>query len=414
MGFWNPEAARRQNLLLIRLGYLRESALRSLLRRPDLRLALLDDQSAPYLATADYALPVGDVHDEAAVLDQARRFVSRFGAAGVLTFQDSSLQLLAQLAEEFDLPGWERGPLLLATNKQLTREALARRGLPSPRFAVVGSAQEAAAAVADLGLPAVMKPTDRSAGRGVVVVASSAGVDQGYRTAWANSLSGLVLIEEYMHGPEFSVESATAGGTTVILAIAAKTTTEGSARVEMGHAVPADLPADQARSVRELARDGLGAIGFQRGMAHTEIKLTAQGPRIVEINPRLAGDCIPELVELACGVDPYQVAADLATDRRPDVLAVEAADARQGAAIRFLSAAPGRVVAVEGVEEVASQLAPGLDRLSVFARVGDRVRQLSSNLERVGYVLAHAPTSSAAVSLAATWAARIRVVTEPV
>ncbi|HSR24210.1 MAG TPA: ATP-grasp domain-containing protein, partial [Candidatus Eisenbacteria bacterium] len=335
-----------ENLLLLRLGYLREFALTSLLRRSDVRLAVLDDHASPHLRAADWALPVTDVHDQAAVLDLCRGFLRRHGAGGVLTFQDSSLLAAARLAAEFDLPGWEREPLARAIDKHATRAALARAGLPCPRHAVAGSLQEAAAALTGIGLPAVLKPTDRSAGRGVVVVTSWEQLESRYETARAGSLAGRVLVEEFMDGPEVSVESATADGRTTVLAVTGKAADASDPCVEMGHVVPCGLAPEQERAARELARSALRAIGFRRGVAHTEVKITPRGPQIVEINARVAGDCIPELVHLASGVNLYDVAADLALGMRVGAPEAGADRFHDAAAIRFLAARPGRIVRV--------------------------------------------------------------------
>jgi biotin carboxylase len=402
-----------ENLLLLRLGYLREFALRSLLRRADLRLAVLDDHASPHLRAADWALPVTDVHDQAAVLELCRRFVRRHGARAVLTFQDSSLLAAADLAAEFGLPGWEREPLTRAIDKHAMRTALVRSGLPCPRFALARSLHEAAAALTDVRLPAVLKPTDRSAGRGVVVLNDREQLESRYETARAGSLAGRVLVEEFMEGPEVSVESATADGLTTILAVTGKATDPSDPSVEMGHVVPCGLPPEQERAARELARAALRAIGLRSGVAHTEVKITPRGARVVEINARVAGDCIPELVDLASGVNLYDVAADLALGERVRAPEVAADGFRQAAAIRFLAAPPGRIVRVEGVEAVAARLDPRHERLGVFRPAGTIAPPLTSNLERLGYVLVRAETPAAASARALELASRLAVVTEP-
>lgn len=402
-----PEA-----LLLLRLGYLREFGLRSLLRRPDLRLAVLDDHASPHLRAADWALPVTDVHDGAAVLALCRRFLREHGAGGVLTFQDSSLLHASDLAAEFSLPGWEREPLGRALDKHACREALARCGLPCPRYAASGSLRETEAALAEVGLPAVLKPTDRSAGRGVVVVTSREQLPARYETARAGSLRGRVLVEELMEGPEVSVESATADGRTTVLAVTGKAVDPSDPCVEMGHVVPCGLAPEQERAAGDLACSALEAIGFRWGVSHTEVKLTARGPRVVEINARVAGDCIPELVRLASGLNLYDVAADLALGRTA-AAAGSGGGGGRAAAIRFLTARPGRIARVEGVEEVAARLDPRHERLAVFQAAGTLVPPLVSNLERMGFVLATAESPAAAAARARELAARLSVVTEP-
>src|SRR5262249_34502807 len=147
-----------------------------------------------------------------------------------------------------------------------------------------------------------------------------------------------------------------------------KLATRDSSFVELGQAVPARLPGALGAEVREIATAALKAVGYDHGIAHTEMILTTDGPRIVEVNPRPAGDCILDLLRLTSGVDLYDIAADLALGNAVDLDALAATEFTGAAAIRFLTAEPGVVRRVDGVTEASALLDRARERLVLLTR----------------------------------------------
>ncbi|MEU6207654.1 ATP-grasp domain-containing protein, partial [Micromonospora musae] len=128
-----------------------------------------------------------------------------------------------------------------------------------------------------------------------------------------------ILVEELLVGPEISVETATAGGATKILAVTRKQTGFAPLFMETGHTVNAGDPlADEEGEVARVTRAAIAALDVTEGVCHVELILTSSGPAVVEVNGRLAGDLIPYLVDLARGCDPCLVAAQVAVGDEPD------------------------------------------------------------------------------------------------
>ncbi|WP_237409195.1 ATP-grasp domain-containing protein [Streptomyces sp. M2CJ-2] len=257
---------------------------------------------------------------------------------------------------------------------------------------------------ASYGFPFVVKPADATASIGVQCVEGPDDtgrvwdeVDRlvGTRTDRVSSLFVLrdFLMEEYLDGPEFSVESFSFAGRHVIVAITEKFTAEGHF-AELGHAVPARLPARDEDALRDAVRGFLDVMGLRDGVCHTEVRLTARGPRVIESHNRIAGDVIPELVHGAYGIDLISLALS-----HPFGLAEELPDrprSHGGACVRALVGAPGaRVESVAGVEEARG--ADGVIDVRISARPGDTVRPLRDNWDRLGLVAVAAGDTDAAV-----------------
>jgi biotin carboxylase len=131
-------------------------------------------------------------------------------------------------------------------------------------------------------------------------------------------------------------------------------------------------------------------VGFDFGPAHTEIRATPQGPVVVEINPRLAGGMIPELVRHATGIDLLETLLDLLLGRPVQLDPVR----REVAGIRFLTAdRPGRLHGFTGVPEargLATVREVVADKLP-----GTAVQPAENAYHRLGHVLAAGPERAA-------------------
>ncbi|MFG2870714.1 ATP-grasp domain-containing protein [Streptomyces sp. NPDC048338] len=406
-------------LLLVRVGCLREQALTSWTARPDIELAVAESATAAYLRLADRQIPLSPERPADEVYEACRAALAAApGPKGVIGFLDSTLPLVARLAEEFGLPGCSPRTLQSLTDKTWARERFAESGVPGPRFRVLRAdtaPDDRQGAVGGLSYPLILKPADSSAGRGVVRADGPAELDAAWETAARFTRTGSLLAEEELIGDEISVETVTVDGRTVVLACTEKLSTRGTSFVELGQASPARLPAALDAEVRDVAGAALKAVGYDHGIAHTEMILTADGPRIIEVNPRPAGDCIADLVRLTTGVDVYGIAADLALGLPVDLDALEASGRTPsgGAAIRFLTGEPGVVRRVDGVAEAAARLDPARERLVLLTRPGDVVESVTSNLHRLGYVVTAGEDTATAVARAESVAALVSVVTSP-
>ena len=215
-----------------------------------------------------------------------------------------------------------------------------------------------------------------------------------------------LLLEELLEGEEVSVETVTFQGETEVVGVTGKMLAGFPAFVEAGHMVPAQLAQSEAEAAVELARASLGAVGFDHGIAHTEVKLTSRGPRVVEINARLPGNYIPDLLRRVDGFDLAQAAVRLALGERP-LVAPSGARVRS-AAIRFLLAdCDGKIARIEGHELLERD--PSLAAWHVSAVPGQAVRRPRDNGDYLGHVLAVDRPGPRARELAEAAASRIAV-----
>ncbi|MFJ9909358.1 ATP-grasp domain-containing protein [Streptomyces sp. NPDC101152] len=148
----------------------------------------------------------------------------------------------------------------------------------APRTTIVSDLGELRAldAVGAVAFPCVVKPADGAGSADVTVVTGHEGLEPAWHAALATrAMYGMprdqrVLVQEHICGSEFSVESVTQHGVTTHLCITRKHTTNGIHRVELGHALPARLPAAAEQALLDQAGRAIAAVGVRNGATHTE------------------------------------------------------------------------------------------------------------------------------------------------
>ncbi|MEU7551353.1 ATP-grasp domain-containing protein [Streptomyces sp. NPDC044571] len=321
----------------------------------------------------------------------------------------------ARLAERYGLPGAGLGAAQILRDKALLRQVSAAAGIANPASVPVTGPDDLRAFLRGRAGPVVLKPANRQASVGTRVVHDPADVD----TAWADCLVqdegifvpdrpiGLsMLAEEYVEGPEYSVEMLVRGGGALFVNVTGKQLFPGPHPVEMAHTVPADIPEELAALLGARTRRVIDAVGFRDGVVHCEWIVAADGvPYLVECAGRLAGGGILDTIQLAYPVELLRsYYAVMKGEELPGELPRRP---KGGAAVRFLAAAPGRVTAVHGVEE--ARQVDGVFLVAVTAAPGDRFTGLRHSWDRAGIVMATADSAAEALRRAETAAGMVRI-----
>ncbi|MFD8891270.1 pyridoxal-phosphate dependent enzyme [Streptomyces sp. NPDC059566] len=331
-----------------------------------------------------------DTNSDAALRAAVQERFRREEIAGVTTTSDFYVPAAARIAQWLGLPGNPPEAVAVCRDKSALRERLRAAGVRQPRYALVREPDGAAAAVARTGLPCVVKPADDSGSTNVLLCADEAEVRAQIERILAidTNVRGMptartVLVEEYLEAPEYSVEMFSQDGQAQCVGITAKSVTATPYFVEHRHLFPAPLPATTAQRITETVTAALDAAGIRLGATHTEVKLTAGGPALIEINPRPAGGMIPELIRLATGVDLLGEQLRAALGLPPHLKAEDAGHA----GIQFLLAdTDGTLTAAHGTR--AAETVDGVESVLVTAAPGTPVHSPRSASDRLGHVIA--------------------------
>lgn len=220
----------------------------------------------------------------------------------VLTTSDYPVNIVAKVARQLNLPAMSEDVARICTNKYEQRILLKKNGINCPQFYLVDE-------VDIKGLksyPYIVKPVDSSASRGVRKVENEIELSDAIVDAKRYSRTNRVMIEQFIGGSEYSVETLTQNGHTTVVMITEKLIIgeEYGCFVEDTHIEPARINRDDWKLIETEVIKALSAIGFDNCPSHTEVKLFNGKVYIIEIACRLGGDYITsDLVPLSTGID---------------------------------------------------------------------------------------------------------------
>jgi biotin carboxylase len=366
------------------------------------RPILLSDNPARY----SYALQDGldtvqvNTHAEAALVAACSRLGPGAGLAGVTSSSEYFVSIAASVAHRLRLAGPSPVAIRACRDKFRQRQRLAKAGVHMPAFRPATSVKNAVSAAEDLGLPVIVKAVSGSGSVGVrhcgsldeVAVHAAGLLSQRYNER-GSPLARRILVESVALGPEYSVESFG----TQIIGITQKHLGSLPNFVEVGHDYPAQLSGASKKAIECIAQSSLAALGLGWGPAHIELRLTKNGPQIIEVNPRLAGGYIPELVRLSSGIDLISETIKLVTGGQPQLK--KSSDAY--ASIRFIFApAEGILIGLEGLS--VAQRTPGVTEVKLYVEAGAEMCRYGDFRDRVGHVIACGSTRAEAVRAAET------------
>jgi biotin carboxylase len=264
------------------------------------------------VAVAWLAAPVvGDADQDArAVLDALA--VAGVRPHGVLTFWEDSVCVVARVAAALGLPGNPPEAVDAARSKIRTRELSAQLGLPTPRAQRVRSLDELFAAAAHVGFPAVVKPEFGASAVGCVRVddlESLPGIYALVRRIVSPEHEPIfragndLLLEQYLDGVEFDVDLVMHEGECLFASVSENWPTAEPSLQETGLHCPATHDRKAVRRLVDLCVQTAQSFGLRSGVLHIEGKCTSHGPRIIEVNARMGGARIHEIVEAVWNVD---------------------------------------------------------------------------------------------------------------
>ena len=339
---------------------------------------------------------------------------------GVVNCSESCLRAQAALVERHGVPGIDSETAAVCRDKQLMMRRFEQHGVPIGRRRVVSKVADIPEAVRDVGCPGVLKPSTGVASLFTVRFDSEDELDRwfaqfdaaasGHHSAAIREMEGRWLVEEYLDGPGFSVESLTLGGETTHVAVCRKGEMSQPFFLETGHTCPAPLAPELREKMEDVAGRAIQALGIRDGITHAEMKLTTRGIRVLEVGARMGGGSIRQVVELATGVDLLELTLELARGQRPAGLASAGAAAAGavgspsdapygGAASR--SWFPDRPCLVRDVSRADALLdLPGIVAVNRWTRDGDVYRLPPDGYREVLGVVATGDTPEQATARA--------------
>lgn len=310
-----------------------------------------------------------------------------------------SMNVMGRLNDELGLSGITKEQAIRATNKHLMREAFEMGGAPSPKSILTENAEDAWKHLQnDFSTDGILKPSRNSGSRGIAKVSrdmDKADFINAYNIALNESRDKSVLLEQFIEGPEFSIEIIVWNGKVNVLTVTDKKTTGAPHFVELGHNQPSCYSAEEVEILKAAAVSGVKALGVNNCACHAEAKLMDGKAYLMEIGARLGGDFIStELTHLSTGIDMVAAAINVALGIEPNLNSQEEP---KGVCIRYFCPKPGKLVSIGNTEILKD---PRVYLWEIYHKVGDVIPEVTSSLCRSGHVIVTENSPQKAIALA--------------
>ena len=372
-----------KRVLILGGGTMQLPAIRTSLSRGWMVSVADGNPEAPGAALCHLFLPV-DLRDVEGMIEAARSVKEKEGLDGVFTAGTDFSYTVAAVAEALELPGIPPEAARAASDKVRMREVLYAHGISVPDFVKLDAEDEVRTRVETLSFPLVVKPVDNMGGRGVKRVDTCMELEEAVSEAQGNSHSGRVIVEEYVEGPEFSIDALVERGRVHITGFADRIIRFSPFFVEMGHTLPTEIEPSLRGRIESTFVLAVEALGITEGAAKGDIKWTGREVVVGEVAARLSGGYMSGWTfPYATGIDLSGAALNIAVglpagDLEPEWERISAERA-------FISI-PGTVESLEGEEEVREM--ESIEELFVRIASGDVVRFPTNNVEKCGNVIA--------------------------
>jgi biotin carboxylase len=318
------------------------------------------------------------------------------GLDGVFTAGTDFSATVAWVAEENGLPGIPYEVALDASDKARMRRCFEKYAIPSPRFVTCTSTEDADCACRQLEFPLVVKPVDNMGARGISKVYGPEELQQTLQTALSYSRSHTAVIEEFIEGPEYSIDAVVYHGKVTVCGFADRHIHFPPYFVELGHTIPSAERPETVSSIIRVFTRAVHALGITEGAAKGDMKLTRNGPVVGEIAARLSGGYMSGWTfPYSSGLEVTGAALNIAVGLPPGHLR----PSRDWvSAERAFISIPGCVRSIEGTH--TAEAIPEVKDIFLLHAEGEEMSFPRNNVEKCGNVITVASTRESAVEAA--------------
>lgn len=365
------------------------------------------DPNAVGLAMADKPIVVNITSEE-----EMLRVAREEHVDGVIhPCSEVSMNVMGRINEELGLSGITKEQAIRATNKHLMREAFEKYGAPSPKSMCFTDTEVAwGAFCTEFTGACILKPSRNSGSRGIAKIPADIKMEEFARLfeiSKNESRDKSVMLEQFVEGPEFSIEIIVWNGEVHVLTVTDKKTTEAPHFVELGHSQPSCRTAEEVAELKAAAVAGVKALGVNNCACHAEAKLMDGKAYLMEIGARLGGDFIStELTHLSTGIDMVAAAINCALGVEP---CLEPTEAKHGVCIRYFCPNPGKLVSISNTEVLND---PRVYLWEIYHKEGDMIPEVTSSLCRSGHVIVTEKDAKTAIAYAESLLNDVKIETE--
>lgn len=372
-----------KRILIIGAGFLQSFVIRKAREMGYYTLAIdKNPNSIGFLYADEYGIV--DIVDQDACL----RFAREKRIDGVMTAAtDYGVLSAAYVAQQMKLPGLNYEIAKIIKNKYMVRLILFENKVDDIfQYYKIGNIKQLEKIKDSIHFPVMVKPCDGSGSKAAKRVDIIDDLKAACKEAIGTSSIGEALVEDFIEGKEYGVESFVYNGQVNILGIMGKHMTEPPNYAELGHFMPSQ--SDIEERVREAVKNTIKALGIDFGAINMDVLITENNcVYIIDVGARMGGNLIgSHIISLGTGID-YM--GNLIRSAVGDSVNLKQKNGKQNIATRLLALKPGKVIGLPNFNEIEQEY-----KVKIYhnLRIGDTIREYHNNLDGCGYVVTVADT----------------------
>lgn len=349
-------------------------------------------ESPPGRREADFYYQV-----EGSDYERTKEIAVSHNITGIVTGQmEKPLRLMAKLANELGYIFHSPEVTERCLDKWLMKEAFLLNYIPCAEGTLISPDENPADKLTEkVEFPLIMKPRDAFSSRGVYKVNSLDDILSHLAESRNFASNGEIILEEFFDGREYSVEAITYHGKTTVVQFTQKFITSYPNTVELGHLQPADLTNKEKQMITEIIVEAIEALGIDNSASHSEIILTTEGPKVIEIGARLGGDFIASyLTKASTGISMDRAAIQVALGIRPELDQVISSYSM----IRYFELPLGKVIKeILPIDDIINHT--GVVMAFLFISPGEKIMPITHSARRPGCVIVSAESRDEVLEL---------------
>lgn len=293
---------------------------------------------------------------------------------------DVAVPTAAYVAERMALIGPPLASVEIVCDKIAFREFLRVKGFAAPRFLTLPRDLPRSISMFSSG-PCIIKPDRSSGSKGVVVLSSLDELQARLPETLAFSPTRRALLEQFIEGFQGTCEGIVHGGRVVVACLLDRQTVGPPYVTTAGHRVPTSLAPEVQHKVVDCIDSLWQTLDVREAVFDCDFVVSNGEVTVLEMTPRLGGNCISRLLHKASGFHFAEYAIRLACGEQP--LPPKSLELKPMAVIIFGSGAAGRLE--YDVDELRSlEKTEWIDSVKMDVAAGAEVQPFINGRNRIG------------------------------
>ncbi|MDH2453849.1 ATP-grasp domain-containing protein [Priestia megaterium] len=294
---------------------------------------------------------------------------------------DLAMPVASFISEELSMPHFvSEETARICNNKDLMRKTLGNDFTGNVKFQVIEDENQEV----KLNFPFILKPADSQGQRGVKLVTNSNEYLENYKIAKEYSRSGLVILEQYISGPELSVNGYMVDGELKYLIASDRETWSNYTGLIHKHIVPTtNLVPKMTEVLQGIIESACEKLNIVNGPVYAQIKLEEEMPYIIEITPRLDGCHMWNLLQYYTGVNLLKLTFEHLLNNDISELENHYSEYKNGYVLEFICQEPNTLA---DYTSHAKEIDESLESFNYY-KPGDRIRPVNGKFDKIGYFI---------------------------